>query len=287
MTTGIPWAIAYRDFLKDRVAIARAVSMFVDKVIVDGGEKAINQVANRLASSLSSGGSSETNPRPPAGATWLENKAATRERMDLTTGAQDAETDGVALLAQAGLAGRVYAHYLGRGANVYRLATATSMERPLLRAFNRYQLFWASIWRDLAKYVLMMGEKYAPDFSIDEEYDVDISMNSVIDVSIEDVSKSTTSLTDLYDRSLIETPVAMEIGEQLMRVIMQTIGIDDIEDIFSKAEEEIPETPEDEENPTDNIPPPVPPGEEEPPDNEVEEAAKRFVRLLNKKRNGK
>jgi hypothetical protein len=292
LTTGIPWARAYRDFLEDRVAVARAVSMFVDKVIADGGQKATDAIAAKLASTLSTGSDDESNPRPVAGSTWVENKAATRERMPLTTGASDAETDGVALLAQAGLAGRVYAHYLGRGANVYRLATATSMERPLLRAFNRYQLFWSSVWKDVAKHVLMMGEMFAPDFAIDEEYDVDVNMNSVIDVSFDDISKATTALTDLFDRGLIVEPVAAEIGEQLMRVSMQTIGIDDTEEIF-ELEEEVPEEPE----PTDTtnqppdastqppgaVQPPVPPGEEIPP-SELSRILKDFSKKVDKMR---
>ena len=231
MTTGMPWAVAYRDFLQDRAAVARAISMFVNKISVEGGQRAIDAIATKLQSSLAaSGAGSETNPRPTAGSTWVENKAATLERLPLNTGASDANIDGGALLAQAGLAGRIYPHWLGKG-EAFRLATSTSMERPLLRAFNRYQLFWSSVWQDMSKYVLEMAVEFGSAKITD--FTVDVSTDAVIDVAIDDIQKSATSLNDMYDRGLIQDPIAGRIAEQLMRVVVETIGIGDTEEIFS------------------------------------------------------
>jgi len=231
ITTGMPWIVAYRDFLQDRAAVARAISMFVNKVSAEGGQRAIDAIATKLQSSLAaSGAGSETNPRPTAGSTWVENKAATLERLPLNTGASDAQTDGSALLAQAALSSATFPHWFGRGES-FRLATASAMEMPTLRAFNRYQLFWSSVWQDMAKYVLTAAVEFGG--AKIKDFTVDVSTDAVIDVAIDDIQKSATSLNDMYDRGLIQDPIAGRIAEQLMRVVVETIGIGDTEEIFS------------------------------------------------------
>ena len=49
---------------------------------------------------------------------------------------------------------------LARDGDYYRLATASAMEGPTLKSFNRYQNFWASIWRDMFKAVTGFAERY-------------------------------------------------------------------------------------------------------------------------------
>ena len=241
MTTGIPWSIAYRDFTQDMAAVAKAVNMYIDKLVVDSGQSAIDQVVARLQSSQATGDMHDRNPKPPAGSTWVENKAVTRERMPLSTGASESDTIGSSLLGQAGLAGRVYPHWLGKG-EAYRLATATAMEQPVLRAFNRYQLFWSSSWRDVAKYVLQAGEDYGSQ-NFGGDYAVDVNTDSIINTSTEDIVRATSSLLDSYREGLIPQPVAMIIVEQLQRVCLQTIGIDNVGSLFQDAEKEIAKTP--------------------------------------------
>ena len=246
MTTGIPWSIAYRDFSQDMAAVAKAVSMYVDKLVVDSGQSAIDQVVAKLQSTQVTGSGVNRNPTPTAGSTWVENKAISRERMPLSTGAQESDSIGSSLLGQAGLAGRVYPHWLGKG-EAYRLATATSMEQPVLRAFNRYQLFWSSAWRDIAAYVLAAGEELGKqDFGGD--YSVDVNTDSIINTSTEDIVRATRSLLDSYKLKLIDAHTSSLIVEQLQRVSLQTIGVDNISELFEDFQpasgDQEPPTPE-------------------------------------------
>lgn len=243
MATGVPWSIAYRDFLQDRVAINKAVGAYVDKLTVQGGQRAIDNISARLQSSLAIGGASETNPRPATGATWLQNDMVNRERMSLTTGATDAEADSAALIAQAGLSGRVYPHWLGRG-DAFRLATATSMEQPVYRAFNRYQMFWSSVWEDIVRIVLRGVEKYGKQkFST---YDADIQSDNIIELPVEDVKVAMDGLVQFTDRGLVDSVVAGLIAEQYNRIMMQTIGVRDVDNILDPEDETgaLPELPE-------------------------------------------
>jgi hypothetical protein len=104
------------------------------------------------------------------------------------------------------------------------------METPTLRAFNRYQLFWSSVWQDMATYVLQAAVEFGGAKITD--FTVDVSTDAVIDVAIDDIQKAATSLNDMFDRGLIQDVVAGRIAEQLMRVVVETIGIGDTEEIF-------------------------------------------------------
>ena len=121
--------------------------------------------------------------------------------------------------------------YLTRRNGHPLIAGNTAMEMPTLRAFNRYQLFWSSVWSDMAKYVLTAAVEFGGAKITD--FTVDVSTDAVIDVAIDDIQKSATALNDMYDRGLIQDPIAGRIAEQLMRVVVETIGIGDTEEIFS------------------------------------------------------
>ncbi len=123
LTTGAAWARAYKEFLENRAAVARAVAAVVDKLIVKGGSKALDVMRSRFTAALDSLGRYGLSDVPEPGSTWMENEALTRSRMPLTTGAGDAQIDGGALLAQAGLPGGIPPHLLGRG-EVVRMAVA-------------------------------------------------------------------------------------------------------------------------------------------------------------------
>jgi hypothetical protein len=242
MTAGAVWSRAYKNFLQDRASVSRAVASYVDKLVVKGGSRGIDALKARLQSSLVSGvGMTDTNPPPTAGSTWIENEGVSRERMSLSTGAGDAAQDSAAILGQAALAGRIYPHYLGRG-EAYRLATVTAMEGPVLRAFNRYQLFWSSVWEDVVKLVLIAGEEYGgKKFS---DYTADINTDSILQMDFNNIAPATQQLISLMGQGLIADPVAADVAEKLITAALQTMGIKDASDVFipekGKDEEYIP-----------------------------------------------
>lgn len=223
MTAGASWSRAYRNFLQDRAAVSRAVAMYVDKLNVKGSSRTVDMIKARLESSLVSGsGGWDTNPPPVAGSSWIQNDAIDRQRMPLTTGAGDAEKDGAPLLAQAGLAGRVFPHYLGRGES-FRLATATAMEVPVLRAFTRYKLFWSSVWRDMVDIVLTAKETYGG--MTFETHDATVNTDAILQLSIGDVSMLAGNLKDFATLGLIDGEEAQMVARKLIQTGMQAIGI--------------------------------------------------------------
>lgn len=225
MTAGAAWSRAYRNFLQDRASVARSVAMYVDKLKVQGSSRAVDNIAARLQSALVSGsGAYDTNPPPVAGSTWIQNQALDRERMPLNTGAGDAEKDGAPLLAQAGLAGRIFPHYLGRG-EAFRLATATSMEVPVLKAFSRYQKFWASVWHDIAEIVLEKYQQYSGVIFASAE--VDVSTQSIVQTDIKEVALMLDSIVSASTSGVIDEQTARIAATALTKAGVVTLGISD------------------------------------------------------------
>lgn len=236
LSAGMDWSIAYRDFMQDRLAVSKAVATYVDKLKVKGGSRAIDMVRSRLESTLnSSGGGVERNPPPPSGSTWLENDAIERSRFSLQTGAVDAEKDGASLLAMAGIAGRMYAHWLGRGES-FRLATASAMETPTLRAFNRYQLFWSAIFGNMVKIVLKAAEDFGGmRFST---YDADFSTDAILTPDMQAINELLKTIQSLVTDGLIDLPTGTELVQTLVELSMQNIGIKEASEIFPDIQQE-------------------------------------------------
>ena len=235
LTTGAPWARAYKEFLQNRAAIARAVASVVDKLIVKGGSTAVDVIRARFDAALDDTGRWGVSDVPEAGSTWVENEALTRQRMPLTTGAGDARIDGGALLAQAGLPGGIPPHALGRG-EVVRMAVAEAMDAPIYRQFQRYQNLWVSVWQDVATVVLTMQERY-----VDASYgtkDVTVQTDALLNVGLPDI----VALGTLIEKGVLVGSMDIELAErvsvELLRLGLHILGVQDASDIIEPKGEE-------------------------------------------------
>ncbi len=237
MMAGIPWTTGYKNFLQDRAAVAKAAATFVEKIkVTNGSQRRIDNMMSRLQSTLSTTGSSrERNPVPAAGATWLENDQVDRSWRNNATGAVDADIDGLGILNQAALSGKVYPHYLGRG-DAYRLATASAMEQPIYKSFNRYQNFWSSIWREVVMIVLQQKEKYAQyeGYQFDN-YDVDISLDSILDIDAENLIRTINAVNATAITGLMDIPSARKVQKELVRMALQEFGINNLSDVIGNT----------------------------------------------------
>jgi len=231
MTAGIDWSRAYGHFLEDRAAVAKLVSTYVDKLKIKGGSRAVDAVKARLSSALINPGAAlDTNPPPPAASEWVENEAMTRERMPLGTGASDAEKDGSMLLSQATLAGRLFPSYLGAGGQAYRLSSMTTMEKPVMRAFNSYQLFWSSIWEDMSTLVFEAAEDYnGLEFT---SYKIRVNTDHIITMDVDQISNFMNAITN-GERELIVNPeVATASMNILIKNGLESLGVAYMDTIF-------------------------------------------------------
>lgn len=225
---GSPWIRAQKRHMENRLAVSASKAMYVRQATVQGGSRAVDNVIANLRSALSSTSSIETNPPAVAGSTLVENQAVTTRDLPMTTGASDAKVDGEMFAWMAGLSGGVFPHYLGMG-DAYRLATATSMERPLEMQFSRYQLFWSAQFRKVVRIVLQMKEKYGGVKF--ESYDAEVSTDQLVEVDLDGMSTALgrvfqTIINPMTELGALPASVVDGMLRASLRVVLQALGAD-------------------------------------------------------------
>ena len=236
LSTGAAWVSAHKRFREDRASVAAGMAMYIQKIKVDGGSRAVDAIKAAVQSSLVTNRTAhDRNPPAAPGSTFLENEAATLEKLPMSTGAGDAQVDGNALLMMACLSAGVFPHYAGAG-EAFRLATASAMEGPILRNWSRYQLFWSSQFRRMYRIVLMADEK-ANGVKY-ESYKCEVSIDRLIEVDLPAVTTTVSSLfKDVLapgmESGMIPKSVVQGIAGFSLRMILQALGATDAAEIAS------------------------------------------------------
>ncbi|RJP53616.1 MAG: hypothetical protein C4583_04320 [Anaerolineaceae bacterium] len=154
----IDWARAYKEFLEDVASLMRAYSRFAWKRITKG-KKAIAAEKAKLATTLASGGSSEseTNPPPVTGAMAFLGEGTDLQPMQLRGAAISAE-DGRRFLLMVAAGVGLPETYFG-DVSVGTFATAKTMDRPTELAMKERQTFWTDVFRSIFNFVLLQAMK--------------------------------------------------------------------------------------------------------------------------------
>lgn len=229
---GTSWFRGHREFFQNRLAVSRAVAAFVRRRSVKGGSRAVDAVRNALRSSLVTSGVLDTNPPPVAGAEDITNKAITTEDLPMRTGASDAKTDGEMFTWMVGLSGRLFPHYLGLG-DSYRLATATSMEKPLEMQFSAYRKRLSAMFRQMVRIVLMAKEKY--DNASFETMEAEVTTDRLVQL---DLTNITAGLTSMFKDIIAMTEIPDESRTKLtvfaIQTILQAAGASNVSEIIDE-----------------------------------------------------
>jgi hypothetical protein len=155
MRRTIRWYTAYNDFMKARVDMMAAAAAFImTKTVTTGTPGSLEKLATKaMRASSDLRGSVDTmlsadgvkqGPRP--GSILGESGAVKFEPLNLNSGAGNAVQDGQMLRAQVSAGDRFPQHYLGDVGSA-NLATATSMELPVLKHVEARQELIESVFR--------------------------------------------------------------------------------------------------------------------------------------------
>lgn len=160
MAFGVPtfrrlfrWYSAYNDFMAARVDMAQAAAAFIMKRKVKGTP---NQVAKMAAKAISrqselagaTGTTGDVLPQSPprGGSIMSENENVSHEPFKFDSGSPNAATDAQMIRAQLSAATRFPQSYYGDATNA-NLATATSLELPVLKAVESRQEVFEQVFR--------------------------------------------------------------------------------------------------------------------------------------------
>lgn len=155
----IRWYSAYNDFMKARVDMAQASAAFIMKRKVKGTPQQLARSASKALSSrgeISGGmdaGALDIAAPPMSGSILQENEGVSHENFKVDSGAGNAQQDAHMIRAPISAATRFPQSYYGDEANS-SLATATSLELPVLKAVESRQEVFEQMYRDLIDLVI-------------------------------------------------------------------------------------------------------------------------------------
>lgn len=245
----LEWARAYKDFLGDRATVARAVAMYVDKLKVKGGSRAVNDVISRLESTLARTDSAwlDRNPPAAAGSDWVENESISRERMPLSTGAGDAQIDGMTLVGQFGTGAGMPLHFLNRPDAMQNRGVARESAPPWYEQMQRYQTFWGESFSDMVEIVLTMHERYGQQPRQFVTYDADVTLDALHDADIDSIVSVVDTLNTCVTAGTVKTSKAIKAIEALLKLALNVLGVRDVATVLKDDESDVttpPQTPE-------------------------------------------
>lgn len=144
---GLDWIKAHKDMAGDMATLIKALSQFAWKKKVSGGVAQVNSILNKMKATTNL-----SNISTMAGKTQIENKGIDMESIDVKTGGVSiADTGLKAMQMMVCSASGIFYHYYG-DPSTGNLATATSMELPMVKKFQDYQKLWTYIYTVILTY---------------------------------------------------------------------------------------------------------------------------------------
>ncbi|GAH02627.1 unnamed protein product, partial [marine sediment metagenome] len=152
------WIKYYRKFLSSRIAIMLAYAKFAWKGKVKGGQVAVDAIK------------AATQGQPiAAGSTLLENEGVDTTPIKTETGARNAYDDGRMIKLQIAAAVGIPEQYFG-DISIGNLATAKTVELPMMKMFQSYQKVWGDVYQDIDEVILAHNQVPEDKWYIDRDF---------------------------------------------------------------------------------------------------------------------
>jgi hypothetical protein len=138
----LDWVKLYRQFLSARVAVMLALARFAWQAKVKGGSASVEAIKGVL-----------NDTKPAAGSTSVENEAVTLNPVRTDSNASNAYQDGRMLKLQVSAGVGIPEQYFG-DLSTGNLATAKTVELPMMKMFQSYQAIWAGAYKEIDNLIL-------------------------------------------------------------------------------------------------------------------------------------
>lgn len=225
------WFRVFREFMEGRAAINQAAQSISYKRKIKGGPTAVAQFGGKFGG-LSVGNSSADEiqklTRPLPGATYDHNEAVDLEWMKTDTGAAGAAQDAKMLLMSAGAGVSTMVHYFGEGGDA-NLATAQSMELPMVKSYEDWQQWVEDEYTEWVRYALSVALN---DDELVEEATERLGFTFPPIIS-QDVVKYTTSWSQIV-RDI--APNNMTVKREAIRGSLGIMGVANLDAIMPEVE---------------------------------------------------
>lgn len=230
------WFRVFREFMEGRASInaaAQAIS-YVRKI--KGGPTSVASFSGKFGGlDVGDSGANQGNEiskltKPIKGAIYDTNPAVDLDWLKTDTGAQNAKEDARMLLMSAGAGVGTMIHYFGEGGDA-NLATAQSMELPMVKSYEDWQQFIEDFYTQLLYYVLRVATD--EETAQDDISRVGFNFPPIIS---QDVVKYTTSWSQIV-RDI--APNNMAVKRQAILMSLGVMGVPNIDGLMPEIEAEM------------------------------------------------
>jgi hypothetical protein len=232
------WFRVFREFMEGRAAINAAAQAISYLRKIKGSPSTVARFSGKLGD-LAVGNAADSDPsvrrltRPVPGAIYDSNEAVDLEWMKTDTGAQNAKEDARLILMSAGAGVGTMVHYFGEGGDA-NLATAQSMELPMVKSYEDWQQFMEDFFLGWFEYTLRVANPDQDVLEIQKELTrIGFTFPPIIS---QDVVKYTTSWAQIV-RDI--APNNMAVREQAIRACLSIMGVANIDGLMPEVEAEM------------------------------------------------
>ncbi len=197
----LDWIKQYRRFLASRIAVMLALARFAWRTKVKGGQAAVDSIK------------AQTNEKEiAAGSQLLENLGSDTTPIKTESGAASAYQDGRMVKLQVCAAVGIPEQYYG-DISIGNLATAKTVELPMLKMFQSYQAIWDGAYQDIDEIVLAHNGVAPDKWYVDRDFP---------EISEEDVE----AVANAIMNTVATFPEFAE-SHDVQQIALLNIGVDD------------------------------------------------------------
>lgn len=215
LTPVLDWIQQYRRFLASRVAVMLALARFAWNKKVKGGSVSIAAAKDRYDQEY-----------PQAASVNIENEGTTLTPIKTDTGAKNAYNDGRQLKLQVAAGTGIPEQYFG-DISTGNLATAKTVELPMLKQFQAYQTIWADAYEDILNVV--MEHENVPE----NKRTIDIDFPPIAPKDAKEAAEAMVQLLQAFPE--------FSGADEVKQVALQNMGINNIVEVLEKLKDQTEE----------------------------------------------
>jgi len=217
------WIKYYTKFMASRIAVMLALAKFAWKTKVTGGQTSVDAVKAKTHGQSTA-----------AGSVLLENLGSDTTPIKADTGAGQAYQDGRQIKLMIAAAVGIPEQYFG-DISIGNLATAKTVELPMMKMFQSYQKVWEDTYKDINEIVFTHNN--IPE---DKQY---------VDMDFPKIAPSVIAEAATAIAQILQVMPELGDSDDVKQIALMTLGVNDpaeVLDELGKTEEEEPEEPVDE-----------------------------------------
>jgi len=212
------WIKYYTKFMASRIAVMLALAKFAWHTKVKGGQAAVNAIKAKTHQQQINAASS-----------LIENLGSDTTPIKTDTGAQQAYQDGRQIKLMIAAAVGIPEQYFG-DISIGNLATAKTVELPMMKMFQSYQKVWEDTYKDINEIVFTHN-----GIKEDKQY-VDMDFPAI---APEDVAAAATAIVQI-----LQVLPALGDSDDVKQIALMTLGVNDPAEVLNELAKEVKKNPD-------------------------------------------